>query len=509
MTLYSISTSFQQFWCKNPALWYALFFYAGALFSLAPAFSLGILVLFLLIPSLSHITHAHIVRVCLGIFSFFVSYVYVSSTVILPPSTYNEISGKALLQVENVATHYNYGKSFYKLDLLITHFTPATQGFIVQNVPCQLTQEASQGASHIRPQGGIEYEVSGKLRQKRGKWIFTPFSKSNWTEKKSFFSLVEYRFIAKKKLVQLLSQHFKPSTVRSFLEGVLVGEFHDTALKASLKRFGLQHILVVSGFHFALLVAIFASLIRFFTTSPIAFIVLALLTTAYFLFIGPTASVFRAYIAASACLYAKLLQRESSGINALGLGILLVVIFQPLWCVQVGFQLSFLATLAILLLFPIMQRTLFSFWPTYSLKTLSEATFIEQAVFVVATFFLSALALMLAVTLLCLPMTLYAFGQFPLWGIFYNLFFPFGVSLAITCVLVGLCLLPLAPIAGLFLSLGAVILEGLLTLVQHAPVSLEVVPSSSYVSAELLVLYLCAVSFFGVIYVQRYCANQS
>jgi competence protein ComEC len=490
---------FQAFWQTYPALWYALFFYAGAVCALAPAFSLFLLLFFLLIPSCTG-GQSHRKRILYALLSFFVSYAYVSSSVILPPQRVTETSGMAECHVTNIATKYQYAKAFYKLDLLITHFQSDSGGITVQNLPCRLTIEASS----FRPRAGREYEVHGKLIQRGTMWFFSPTKPQKWLEKQNFFSLVEHRYALKQKLVMLLSKHFPQTSVRSFLEGVLVGQFHDVQLKASLKRFGLQHILVVSGFHFALLVLILSSCIRLFTRAKVANILLTVAITLYFLFIGSSASVFRAYIAASACICAKFLTKESSGINALGIGLLFVVIFEPLWCLEVGFQLSFLATWAILLLFTQITRYLFSFWPKYSLQALSEARFVEQVVFVLSTYFLSALALILSVTLLCFPMTLFAFNQFPLWGIFYNLFFPFGVSLALFCVLLGLCFLPIAAIGALFLSLGGYILEALLTLVMHAPTSLDVGISCSCISVEFLTFYLLAVSIIGIVCTEKY-----
>jgi len=491
-----LACSFDDFWQRHPALWCGLFFYVGALCSLAPTNSLVLLVLFLLIPPFVSSTYESKKRIALAVCCTALSYAFVSITVILPPKGDTELSGKGHVIVENVSCRYHYGKSFYKLNVLIKHFTPFSKGYSVQNLPAELVIQAA----HERPRGGYEYEVSGKLSQKRGKWFFTPYPKSSWTPAKSFFSFVEFRFKAKKKVVQMLAAIFPPSTTRNFLEGVLVGEYHDPKLKMSLMRFGLQHILVVSGFHFALLVAIFASLVRLCTHSSFASVFLLILTTCYFLFIGSQASVFRAYIAISICLFGKLLGRDSSGINALGLGLLLVGFFEPLMCLQVGFQLSFLATWAILILFPVMKQLLFSFWPRYTLEILSEASFFEQAVFVLSTFFLTALSLICSVTIFCLPMTLYAFGQFPLWGIFYNLFFPFGVSLAITCVCIGFLLYPLTLIANAFWSTGACVLDGLLTLVEHMPSALDVVIASPYMPVEALVLYFCTVSSFAICY---------
>jgi competence protein ComEC len=226
------------------------------------------------------------------------------------------------------------------------------------------------------------------------------------------------------------------------------------------------------------------------------------------LFVGPSASVLRAFIAIQLALSAKLCEKPSSGINALGVGLFVISLYDPLMLLSPSFQLSFLATWAILILYPIVQKKLFALFPKYQGEDLLAFSFVEQFLFMLSTFFVTSLSLVLAVSILMLPMSLFTFGSFPLLGILYNCFFPFCVSVSVTLLLLGVLFCWIPFIASLFFFLSAALIELALTLVQQAPSWIDITLYSNGFSATLLVAYITLVSLCAVLYsYQMKCRN--
>lgn len=120
---------------------------------------------------------------------------------------------------------------------------------------------------------------------------------------------------------------------------------------------GVAHILALSGAHVAVLVVI-VSIMLF----PIAvvgqrrmrwWLTIAVLW-GYALFTGMSPSVCRSVIMATAVLLAFIYDRPRSSLNALCLAAILILIFSPSSLMNLGFQLSFVATLAIVLFSPLL-----------------------------------------------------------------------------------------------------------------------------------------------------------
>lgn len=494
-----MSVSFEAFSERNPAFWYGLFVYLGATSAIGGHIAISIVVLFLAFLAMYSLVSAFRYHLLLAFCCGLASFIYVSNHVLLPPDHLNEIPGKALLEVVDISSDMRYGRTFYRLTADIKHFQPTCGGFIVQNIPCRVVwHEKSE-----RPHGGVLYEVNGVLQRKPEGFSFKSDSGVAWAVQKTVFSLTELRYDLKRGVKCFLAKYLQPGDVRFFLEGVLIGEFHENHLKACLKRFGLQHILVVSGFHFSLVLAIFMGIFRIFLSIRMSHLALIGVATAFFLFIGPQPSVFRSYIASLLVLMSAVCEKSGSGINGIGLGLIILVLYDPTMSCNVSFQMSFLATWAILILHPLCKNLLFSFLPRYSVAQIGSFSFIEQVVFVISTFILSSLALVLAVTTMMLPVSLWAFQSFPLLGIFYNSFFPFIVSIAITLVILGGLFFWLPPLAAVAIGAGAALTECLLTLVHSAPTWMDCTLHCEHVPIWILVLYLCLVSA-GAIWLQDY-----
>lgn len=145
----------------------------------------------------------------------------------------------------------------------------------------------------------------------------------------------------------------------AFLAAILTGD--TTALtddsRSDYAAAGVAHILALSGAHVAVIAMVIAVVLfplvmaghrraRWWLTIAVLWL--------YALFTGLSPSVCRAVIMASAVLLALIFDRPRSSLNALCLAAILILVFSPLSLMQPGFQLSFAATLAIILYSPVL-----------------------------------------------------------------------------------------------------------------------------------------------------------
>ncbi|OGF44337.1 MAG: hypothetical protein A2231_06815 [Candidatus Firestonebacteria bacterium RIFOXYA2_FULL_40_8] len=145
------------------------------------------------------------------------------------------------------------------------------------------------------------------------------------------------------------------------IQGVLLGEEDALSLerKQQFRDTGTFHILAVSGFNVALVVAAFFFVMRllkykkkFSAAVSIVFVIIFCFTT------GCSPSVVRATIICVFALTAVLLERDADIVNLLALSAFLMLVFDPYALFDIGFQLSYIATLGLILLAPKIQEYL-------------------------------------------------------------------------------------------------------------------------------------------------------
>lgn len=219
----------------------------------------------------------------------------------------------------------------------------------------------------------------------------------------------------------------------------------ETDLYTSYKRAGVVHLLAVSGLHVGILAAFLYGLFRPLRRLPYGKELQLGCATAllwgYALLCGFSPSVVRAVLLFCLVSYALYLQRPGVTLHFLSLAwVCMLVLLNPYWLLQVGFQLSFAAVGGIVLLYP----ALFGAWPAKG----RPWGYVGKLVCV-----------SLAAQAGTLPLTLYYFHQFP-WGfLLSNLVLVPGIGLILAlgfaCMLLQtLSLLPafLASLYGFLLG---------------------------------------------------------
>ncbi|MDE3055546.1 MAG: ComEC/Rec2 family competence protein [Verrucomicrobiota bacterium] len=281
--------------------------------------------------------------------------------------------------------------------------------------------------------------VSGLLEER------SPFSYQlkvhSATPLKTSFSLAAWRYEMKNRFRLLLEKLFsKEPRIALFFFALTTGELHDRFLRYQFGQLGLEHILGVSGFHFALLTSLF-SLGFAFPYSKKKKIFLLLLLSTYYLFVGQSPAVERCWLVAMGYLISHLFQRPIAPINLLSIAMIIEMLFDPLSIANIGFQLSFSSCFAIALFFPPINELLSLLWP----KKRKSASLLLQPLFLCINALRSSLSLTIAVNIFLLPLLLFQTNAFPPLSIFYNLFYPFCADVALLFLALTLLLYFLFP----------------------------------------------------------------
>ncbi len=143
---------------------------------------------------------------------------------------------------------------------------------------------------------------------------------------------------------------YLPEPHASLLNGIIFG----TPLKTSrlfydqLRIVGLLHIVVLSGMNITILATIIGTVTRFFSKS-ISVLLTILTIILFILFVGPQASIIRAGLMGIFTLVAMLFGRKDIALYSLFLSGIFIAIFWPQWLSTISFQLSYGATLGIIL----------------------------------------------------------------------------------------------------------------------------------------------------------------
>lgn len=199
-------------------------------------------------------------------------------------------------------------------------------------------------------------------------------------------------------------------------------------IKETYSIAGASHILALSGLHIGFLYGLFLFLLRplWEWKAPFKFVAgcfIIILLWGFAFFTGFTPSVVRSVIMFSLLTIARVLRNEQLSLNTLSATALLMLVCNPLWLFDVGFQLSFSAVASILLLQP----------RFYHLITVKGRIFRSAW---------GLLTLTVAAQIGTLPLVLYYFSRFPVHFMLTNLWVTFMTSLILYGALLLLLLTP-------------------------------------------------------------------
>lgn len=259
------------------------------------------------------------------------------------------------------------------------------------------------------------WHVQGKLRSVFPGRYQLQSNPKNWEQGQTYASLALIRKKTAEWLKSHLTYYIKNRQTRLFILSLATGKKERSIVNKDLERFGLSHILAVSGLHFAVVAAFFHLLVSLIFTPKFTGPIAAILLSSYYLVLGASPSIQRAWIFSLILLGQTIVKRTSIPLNSLGAALFIVVINSPLSILSAGFQLSFTLTASILLLYPLFLEKKLPLFPCFQ----------------------RPLALSLSIFLVAFPLTLAFFHRYSLMSIFLNLLIPTMAGISLTLVIIG------------------------------------------------------------------------
>ncbi len=217
---------------------------------------------------------------------------------------------------------------------------------------------------------------------------------------------------------------------RATLAAAVLADRHclPTFIRESYRNAGIIHLLAISGLHVGIVATFSFFLIYLFPVPPpLRALAVMVIVCGYLLLVGPAPSIFRATVMTCIILAGTAFYRKSRILNVIGLAGLLWLLISPRSLFTPGYQLSFAATLGIVLLYPIFSSILPP--PT---GTLSRTLVLRK----VAGLFLVSLAGFFATA----PVLMYHFREISLLGLITNLWAVSSMTAAMFSFFAGLLL---------------------------------------------------------------------
>ena len=276
-----------------------------------------------------------------------------------------------------------------------------------------------------------------------------------------------------------------PAPESAVLQSMLFGDrtFLTDRMLENYRIAGLAHTIVVSGFHVSIILSLVLGFSQFVTTPRWALLVTTLVLILYAMMVGLKPSVIRAVIMSLAYLLGQVwLGRRTSSLAILGLLAFGMTAYDPTDLYDVSFQLSFAATLGIILYTEPISAAIQA-----RVQQITSPDFVKGY----ARHLITIVAMTLSAQLLTLPLVAWHFEQISLISIISNLFtvpvLPISMTLGSAATFVGMAFEPLGEILGWLVWLPLRYMTGMLAVFARVPFAAVPVQISSF---SVVTLYL-------------------
>jgi competence protein ComEC len=357
---------------------------------------------------------------------------------LLEPLVEKQNSFKALAEVDFISIGKKKQEAngkiivYFKKDSLITNLDYGSQ--IVFTKPLQEIKNSGNPGSFNYRQYCLQQGISHQVYLTDEELALLP-------EKNKTF-VPNFLFETRDEVINILRKFIPGEKEQGLAEALLIGykDDLDKNLVQSYSNTGVVHIIAISGLHLGLIYWLLLIL-----TKPIRnkknmawlrFLIIVAALWIFSLLAGAGPSVLRSAVMFTCIAFGEVLNKKSSIYNTLALSAFLLLVWNPFWLWDVGFQLSYTAVLSIVIFF----------------KPIYNWFYIENKAI---DWFWKLNALTLAAQILTLPISIYHFHQFPVLFIFANLLavplsslIVIGEILLITCSFIT----PIATLLGWLLQ---------------------------------------------------------
>jgi competence protein ComEC len=280
--------------------------------------------------------------------------------------------------------------------------------------------------------------------------------------------ITRFLFSAQQKTVAIFQKFIPGNKERGFAEALLIGykDDLDKNLVQSYTNTGVVHIIAISGMQLALiygfLIIIFKPFSKFRFTrffKPVAIIITLWL---FSLMSGASASVLRAAVMLTCIVIGESFSKKTSVYNILSASAFLLLCYNPYWLWDVGFQLSYIAVLSIVIFMK----------PVYHLFYIKNK---------ILDFIWQLTSVTLAAQILTTPISIFHFHQFPNYFLLTNL-----VAVPLSSIIlfgeIFLCAVSFVPFVAKF---AGIILNKLIWLLNSFIEHMETMPKSIWENLQV------------------------
>jgi competence protein ComEC len=272
-------------------------------------------------------------------------------------------------------------------------------------------------------------------------------------------SIIDKSIELRESLSRLLEQHISRPKELAIAKALLLGNKNelDDDIKNTYAASGAMHVLAVSGLHvgiiYLVILYLFKLLPEHYRKPWLVAIISIPLLWSYAFVTGLSPSVLRAVTLFSVIAIGNSMNRQSSIVNMLAVSALILLSFKPYLLMQVGFQLSYIAVLGIIFIYPQIRKL----W-------------MPSGRFVI--FFWDVTAISIAAQIATFPMSILYFHRFPPYFIVSNLVVIPAATLIVWVGILFFSLSWIGPLASLFgASLAYIIrfINGVLAYIYKLP----------------------------------------
>ncbi|KOM97052.1 competence protein ComEC [Clostridium botulinum] len=184
----------------------------------------------------------------------------------------------------------------------------------------------------------IEGQFTRDIRYRGGSLGSFKVKKVKGKEEDIVYNIYNFKSIAYNKFKEQLGEN-KTAMVMSLCFGET--KYISNSDKDILKKLGVIHAVSVSGFHMAIIYKLLERVLGLTLAIPVSFL--------YVILTGMKSSAIRAFIMIIILKLSKKVFREYDSLSSISLAAIIILLNKPYYILDIGFMLSFLSTLGILL----------------------------------------------------------------------------------------------------------------------------------------------------------------
>jgi competence protein ComEC len=296
--------------------------------------------------------------------------------------------------------------------------------------------------------------------------------------------IIAYSLHLRQRLVEKFKRNMRDTSAIAVASTLILGykaDLSNDVLQAYSKT-GTIHVLSVSGAHVAIIYILLNLLLGFLNKHKYGKVFKAVLIITiiwyYSLLSGFSPAVCRAAVMISMVIIGKTFSRYINTLNILAISAFLLLLYDPFFITDVGFQLSYLAVAGLIVFQPIVYK-----WITIKNKWVDKLW--------------ALCSVSIAAQVITFPLSAFYFHQFPVYFLISNLFIiiPSAVIMYVGILYLLVPQLPVvSAVLGYVLEKSIIIMNKVLAIIEHTPFAS--IGKIWLNTAEYLLAYLIIICLF-------------